>query len=154
MLFFAAASNYGGGRHELFPAKHPQVFSIRATNTLGKHKDFNPPLPEIGGAVVGTLGVGVPTKERTQKETGRTGTSVATAVTAGLAAIVVGYINIHGEGHLWDDLRTHDGFERLLHHGLSTEPEARKRFITLERLYGKHWQRDFESCLNSAATAT
>ncbi|KAF2804923.1 subtilisin-like protein [Mytilinidion resinicola] len=152
VLLFAAASNYGGGRYELFPAKHPNVFSIRATNALGKHEDFNPPLPDDGSEVVGTLGVGVPTKERTHEETGRTGTSVATAVAAGFAAIVVAYINIHGEGRLWEGLRTHTGFTRLLREGISTEPEARKRFVTLEKLYGNNWKRHFESCLDGVTS--
>lgn len=41
------------------------------------------------------------------------------------------------------------GFESCQRHNISTEHEVRKRFITLEGLYGEHWQRDTEPCLNS-----
>jgi hypothetical protein len=150
VLFFAAASNHGGGSRELFPAKHPQVFSIRATNSLGKHEDFNPPLPASGSSVIGTLGSGVPTKEKSNAVVGLTGTSIATAVAAGLAAHIIAYINVNDATHQWDTMRTHDGFERLLlHQSVSTEPEARKRFLTLERLSGNMWKQDLEACLNS-----
>ncbi|KAF3001372.1 hypothetical protein E8E13_006595 [Curvularia kusanoi] len=49
VLFFASASNFGGGNRELFPARHPGVFAIRSTNHCGKHQDFNPSLPEDTG---------------------------------------------------------------------------------------------------------
>jgi hypothetical protein len=64
----------------------------------------------------------------------RTGTSPATAIAAGIAALVIAYINTSDHGASWDDVKTQSGYKRLLQK-LSTEPEARKRFITLEEIY-------------------
>jgi hypothetical protein len=50
----------GGSKHELFPAKHPTVFSVRGASTKGKHGDFNPSLPKYGEKVFATLGIQVP----------------------------------------------------------------------------------------------
>lgn len=137
LLFFASASNFGGGTRELFPARHSGVFSIRATDHCGTHQTFNPSLPEDdGSSVYGTLGVGVPTLRRDgiQSPIARTGTSTATAIAAGMAALVIAYINTSDHRGSWDDIRTRSGYARLLQK-LSTEPEARKRFITLEHIY-------------------
>lgn len=137
LLLFASASNYGGGTRELFPARHPGVFSIRATDNSGTHQSFNPSLPEgISSTVYGTLGVGVPTLRRNGSQTPvvRTGTSPATAIAAGIAALVIAYINTSDHGASWDEVKTQPGYNRLLQK-LSTEPEARKRFITLEEIY-------------------
>jgi subtilisin family serine protease len=137
LLFFASASNYGGGTRELFPARHPGVFSIRATDHSGTHQSFNPSLPEgVSTTVYGTLGVGVPTLRRNGIQTPvvRTGTSPATAIAAGIAALIIAYINTSDHGASWDDVKTQAGYERLLQK-LSTEPEARKQFITLEEIY-------------------
>jgi hypothetical protein len=94
-------------------------------------------LPEDdGSSVYGTLGVGVPTLRRDgiQSPIARTGTSSATAIAAGMAALVIAYINTSDHRGSWDDIRTQSGYAKLLQK-LSTEPEARKRFITLEQIY-------------------
>jgi subtilase family serine protease len=72
-----------------------------------------------------TLGVGVSTLRRNGLQTPvvRTGTSPATAIASGIAALIIAYINTSNQG-----------YERLLQK-LSTEPEARKQFITLEEIY-------------------
>ncbi|OQU98196.1 Fungal specific transcription factor domain-containing protein [Cladophialophora immunda] len=134
LLIFAAASNRGGSKRELFPAKHPTIFSIRGTNTRGEHEEFNPSLPKRGEKVFGTLGLEVPASNRGRSKphySHRSGTSVATAIAAGFAAIIIGYINIHDNEGRWDNIRMYEGFQNLLYK-LSTEPEARKRFISLD----------------------
>jgi hypothetical protein len=148
ILLFASASNFGGGKHELFPARDSQVFSIRSTDHFGKHSDFNASLPEEPGVkVFGTLGEKVPTAQRgsTQLPITRTGTSPATAIAAALAALILGYINAFGADGVWDRLRTQDGYQRLLY-GISTEPEAQKRFVTLDDIF--HDTAKFEALLN------
>ena len=155
LLIFAAASNLGGSKHELFPANHQTVFSIRGTNTKGKHEEFNPSLPERGGKVFGTLGLEVPASNRGREAPqyiNKTGTSVATAVAAGIAAIVVGYINIHDEKGWWGNIRMFEGFQNLLYK-LSTEPEERKRFITLDNHSKEADRVDLETALNSASNS-
>jgi hypothetical protein len=155
LLIFAAASNLGGSKRELFPAKHQTVFSIRGTNTKGKHEEFNPSLPKRGEKVFGTLGLEVPASNRRKlasQYSNKTGTSVATAVAAGIAAIVVGYINIHDEKGSWDNIRMFGGFQSLLYK-LSTEPEERKRFITLDNHSKEEDQVNFETALSSASNS-
>jgi hypothetical protein len=152
ILFFASASNYGGGKDELFPARESQVFSIRGTDYNGKHCDFNASLPrEPGTNVYGTLGEDVPTAQRGGSEEAilRTGTSPATAIAAGIAAVVIGYIDAFATRYSWQHLRTMDGFQKLLSE-LSTEPEVRKRFLTLENVY--HDLEKFNACLDAVSS--
>lgn len=153
LLIFAAASNRGGSKNVLFPAKKLSVFPIRATNTAGKHEEFNPPLPEGGEDVFGTLGVEVPASNRGKSSPqyiDQTGTSVATAIMAGIAAIVIGYINIHDDQRLWNSVRTFEGFQNLLLI-LSTKTDAQKRFISLERYSKTQDQVHFEAALSHAS---
>lgn len=126
------------------------VFSIRATDTKGKHEDFNPALPESGDKVYGTLGLSVPVANRGglgPSESTKTGTSVATAIAAGLAAIVIGHVKTNDKTRPWAKIRTFGGFQNLLHE-LSTEPDMRKRFITLDNHADLE---SFEGALDSAS---
>jgi hypothetical protein len=63
VLFFATASNCGSKGHDFFPAKHEQVFSIRATDADGVHLSLNAALPNSRELVYGTLGKEVPEKK-------------------------------------------------------------------------------------------
>ncbi|GLA16157.1 hypothetical protein AnigIFM62618_002726 [Aspergillus niger] len=96
ILFFAAASNYGANDREMFPARHESVMSIRATNSNGLFADFNPPKHEDEPVVFGTLGIDVPSAwPNSDGEEYRSGTSVATAIAAGIAGSLLGYISSH-----------------------------------------------------------
>ncbi|KAF2148360.1 subtilisin-like protein [Myriangium duriaei CBS 260.36] len=154
VLFFAAASNFGGGTKEMFPAIHKSVFSIRATNTEGFHPHFNPALIRNEAFVLGTLGCNVPTSQRgnTLIPLGRTGTSVATAIAVGLVALIIGYINAT-QAKKWESLRAYDSMMCLLE-TLSEEPEAKKRFITPNR-FPTHPDaiQDFEARLTTACNS-
>ncbi|KAI5920979.1 hypothetical protein F4810DRAFT_722919 [Camillea tinctor] len=129
LLIIAVASNLGGSKHELFPASHQMVFSIRATNTTGRHEELNPSLPKRETNVFGTLGLDVPTSNR-----GRSPPR---------------YINIHDDKKSWDKIRMFDGFEKLLYK-LSTEPQARMRFISLDNHLRREDQEKFGTALNGA----
>ncbi|OAL51266.1 subtilisin-like protein [Pyrenochaeta sp. DS3sAY3a] len=157
LLFFAAASNFGAGTQELFPAKEKQVISVRATCVSGRHLEINPALSDLDNTtVVGTLGDQVPAAQRggTHIDQVLTGTSIATAIAASIAAIVIGYINANDHRGIWEELRTLVGFERLmLRDGLSTLVSARKRFLTLEKFLGPEGVARFEACLMNGATA-
>jgi hypothetical protein len=154
VLLFAAASNFGGGQYQLFPAKHEQVFSIRATNTLGTHQAFNPAIPDTGETLYGTLGTRVPTAQRgkTQVQRGRNGTSVATAIAAGIAAHIIGYINANDKGKSWAKIRKYNGFKSMLGR-ISTVTDVQKDFVTLERFFDENWERRFDADLESASLA-
>lgn len=93
ILFFAAAANSGGNQEEMFPARHECVVSIRETNSKGFFSDTNPPVDRDGPAVYGTLGRDVPSAwlRNVEGELVKSGSSVATAVAAGIAAMVLAY---------------------------------------------------------------
>ncbi|KAK5167686.1 uncharacterized protein LTR77_007385 [Saxophila tyrrhenica] len=91
ILFFAAVANYGGNQKEMFPACHHSVIPIRGTNALGVFQDYNPPPDPNGPAVFGTLGVEVPAAWLSTHDglAYKSGTSVATPIAAGIAAMVL-----------------------------------------------------------------
>ncbi|KAF2851860.1 hypothetical protein T440DRAFT_467121 [Plenodomus tracheiphilus IPT5] len=97
ILFFAAAANDGGNQREMFPARHPHVFSIRATDHRGTFLSLNPP-PDFSAAdVFGTLGenvLGATLPHVGEAEIAETGSSVATPIAAGIAANILGYARI------------------------------------------------------------
>jgi Subtilase family len=100
ILFFAAAANYGANEEEMFPANHESVISIRGTNFQGHFPDFNPPRSPDESVVYGTLGTDVPSAWLRDHpgEMHKSGTSVATPIAAGIAAIVLGYVGGKSEG--------------------------------------------------------
>jgi subtilisin family serine protease len=152
VLFFAAASNDGSRCHDFFPAKHEHVFPIRATDTYGSHAGFNAALPTSRELVYGTLGKQVPTSERgnTETQVPRDGTSPATAIAAGLAALVIGYINVYGRDGAWDEIRTHHGFKQFLG-SISNLSDEGKCFFTLEEFYRESSWKVLDARLNIAS---
>ena len=104
IIFFAAAANSGLNEAEMFPARHECVISIRATNSNGAFQDFNPPR---NGAVVGTLGLDVPSSGMSHEigDVYRKGTSVSTAVAAGIAGMLLGYVESNAGRSTYGDVR-------------------------------------------------
>ncbi|KAK4964402.1 hypothetical protein LTR28_003759 [Elasticomyces elasticus] len=95
VLFFAAAANLGAQEKEMFPANHDLVISIRGTNVQGTFEDFNPPPDRDGPSVFGILGKVVPSAGLcSQDEVCKSGTSVATPIAAGIAAMLLGYADL------------------------------------------------------------
>lgn len=94
ILFFAAASNSGGNTKEMFPANMDGVISIRETNSNGAFSDTNPPVLIDGPAGLGTLGREVPSAwlSSVEGEVAKSGSSVSTAITAGIAAMVLTFV--------------------------------------------------------------
>lgn len=105
ILFFAAAANDGGNRREMFPARHEQVFSIRATDHEGDFQKFNPPPDFKAAPVFGTLGKDVPGAQMSKQngEVCKTGTSVATPIAVGTAATILGYVRLGLESKRFKD---------------------------------------------------
>ncbi|KAH7305786.1 hypothetical protein B0I35DRAFT_483543 [Stachybotrys elegans] len=95
-IFLASAGN-SADHAETFPARHPEVISIYATNRYGTFLEFNSQRPNDGANILGTFGDGIPPDiaaefEREYRGVCRPGSSVATAVTAGMAATMLAYI--------------------------------------------------------------
>ncbi|KAF5662958.1 peptidase S8 subtilisin kexin sedolisin [Fusarium heterosporum] len=112
ILFFAAASNSGGNRKEMFPANHDAVISVRSTNSNGAFSDTNPPADPHGPAVYGTLGQDVPSAWlcNVDGELSKSGSSVATAVAAGIAAMILAFAEA---GFQSPDVHLHHDVKRL-----------------------------------------
>ncbi|WAO91652.1 Peptidase-S8 domain-containing protein [Fusarium falciforme] len=99
VLFFAATANDGANQTEMFPARHPNVISIRATDHKGAFQEFNPAADYSGAHVFGTLGTDVPGAGLSTHdgEVYETGVSMATPIAAGIAAMVLMDVRL---GHL------------------------------------------------------
>ncbi|ETN39162.1 uncharacterized protein HMPREF1541_05385 [Cyphellophora europaea CBS 101466] len=92
-IFFAAASNAGKHSGITFPASHREVFSIRAADFHGRDElvSFNP-LYSLEDVNLSVLGLHVLAPHRDHETSRRSGTSVATAVAAGIAALVFEFV--------------------------------------------------------------
>lgn len=89
VIFFAAASNYGGNTRRAFPARMDRVLCIHASDGYG-NKSGQDPAP-IGDRVnLSTLGVAI----ESVWETGvyLSGTSYSTPIAAGIAANILRYV--------------------------------------------------------------
>lgn len=90
IILFAAGGNSGGNQKEMFPACHPFVIPIRSTNHQGTFQEFNSPPDFRGLDVFGTLGNDVSSAWLQHEDTKvQSGTSVATPIAAGIAAMVL-----------------------------------------------------------------
>ncbi|RSL67340.1 hypothetical protein CEP53_002994 [Fusarium sp. AF-6] len=96
ILFFAATANDGANQTEMFPARHPNVISIRATDHKGSFQDFNPAADYSGPHVFGTLGTDIPGAglNTHDGEVCETGVSMATPIAAGIAAMILMYVRL------------------------------------------------------------
>lgn len=102
IVFLAAAANSGGNKAEMFPAYNKNVLSIRGTDDYGTPQRFNPPPDYDSETCFMTLGLNVPgaslvRSEHQGADVCKSGTSVATPIAAGLAAMLLGYARVHEE---------------------------------------------------------
>jgi subtilisin family serine protease len=105
VIFFAAASNSGGNEDIAFPAKHSEgVISVRATCGEGNFAGFNPN-PDPDHFNFGTLGEEVSSAWlATEGNMARkSGTSIATPIAAGLAALTLEYVGAMLSEDTWLD---------------------------------------------------
>ncbi|KAK5989428.1 hypothetical protein PT974_10947 [Cladobotryum mycophilum] len=95
VIFLASAGN-SPSEDENFPARHPSVLSIYATNCHGSFSPTNARLREDGPIVLGTYGDDLPANlceniENKYPKICQPGSSVATAVAAGISATLLAY---------------------------------------------------------------
>lgn len=143
ILFFAAASNYGANDKEMFPARHDSVISIRGTNSNGDFEDFNPPRNQNEETVFGTLGLDVPSAWLSDHddEVYKSGTSIATAVAAGIAGILLGYAIDKSRESAFHDvntkLRTRRGMQAMFRALASPTLKDHYLYLAPWKLMGK-----------------
>lgn len=96
-LLFAAASNDGGNFGRSFPANYPSVFCIHSTDGQGNPSSFNPTAHErdVNFSLLGEhVSSHWPAGKRGHNDNVNvlSGTSVATPIAAGLAALVLSFV--------------------------------------------------------------
>lgn len=90
VLLFAAASNLGANSGRTFPAKRPEVIGIHAAYGKGASWKNNPkPYSRDYPYNFSTLGINVKAPHKDDKTERMRGTSVATPIAAGIAALVL-----------------------------------------------------------------
>jgi hypothetical protein len=128
IIFLASAGNLGPHQNEHFPARHPSVISMRTTNFMGTFSPNNPVHPRNGRSVFGTFGDNIPPRlQQYQPSVCLPGSSVATAVAAGMAAAFLSYAAILAKIYMtsipsgkhieleFKKLWTKDGMEKMFH---------------------------------------
>ncbi|KAI6496757.1 hypothetical protein MCOR11_004819 [Pyricularia oryzae] len=99
VLLFAAASNAGSSRVRAFPARSTDVICVLSTCAQGKPSQFSPPAIK-GDANLATVGEDVESLMRSDSSGQglltcvKSGTSFATPIMAGIAAMLVRYVRI------------------------------------------------------------
>ncbi|KAF5630060.1 thermostable alkaline protease precursor [Fusarium sp. NRRL 52700] len=100
ITFLASAGNNAAYQREAFPARHRSVISIRATDCQGTFNASNPPIIDRNTIGLGTFGDNLPTRlnDEITKRFGphicHPGSSIATAVAAGIAASTIAYAEV------------------------------------------------------------
>lgn len=143
ITYLAAASNSGSNDSEAFPARLNSVISVRATDSHGQFEVFNPPRRNLEKNAIGTLGRDVPgawKSEYNATDKYSSGTSVATAVAAGLAAVLLGYVQDQSARETFkmvdSRLRTHIGMQAMFMEMSRESQIEHNRYLTLWRMMG------------------
>lgn len=144
MVFLASAGN-SPLEYESFPARHPSVVSIYATNCYGTFAESNAKSRSDGPAILGTFGDDIPAEFRKDVDAVypnvcQPGSSVATAVAAGMSATLLAYagflasLDIAAGGatnsikRVFRRVRESQGMETVFK-GMATEVQSRKLFV-------------------------
>ncbi|KAH7191837.1 uncharacterized protein B0J16DRAFT_393884 [Fusarium flagelliforme] len=127
IIFLASAGNNAGYQGETFPARHKSVISVRATDSQGTFAASNPLIDEPQTLSLGTFGDDLPdgiTKDISDRFGSHVcdpGSSIATAVAAGIAASTISYaevlsvvLSVPAEENPVRSLKTGEGMRRLL----------------------------------------
>ncbi|CAJ0544410.1 Ff.00g036020.m01.CDS01 [Fusarium sp. VM40] len=141
IIFLASAGNNAAYQREAFPARHRSVISVRATDCQGIFSASNPPITDRNDVVLGTFGDNLPARlnnEITQRfgsHICNPGSSIATAVAAGIAASTIAYADVlstvlgmQTEKDLVKCLKRTEGMRRLLER-MAPDQTGHCRFI-------------------------
>ncbi|KLO83427.1 related to thermostable alkaline protease precursor [Fusarium fujikuroi] len=141
ITFLASAGNNAAYQREAYPARHRSVISIRATDCQGTFNTSNPPIIDRNSIALGTFGDNLPTRLNNEitNQFGphicHPGSSIATAVAAGIAASTIAYaevlstvLPIPTEQSPVKSLRRTEGMRRLLEK-MAPDQTGNNRFI-------------------------
>lgn len=153
ILVFAAASNNGSRRDVTFPAWMRGVICVNSANADGKPSTFNPDFDAARAFTI--LGENVRSTWTTYKKEESTseqvthkvmsGTSVATPIAAGVAALILEY-TIQNDPESWildclDDLKQYDGIATVFDTMAKKSLEGYKNIVPwnlLKAEYGRN----------------
>lgn len=148
VLFLASAGNSWERRVD-FPASHQDVIPIYAADATGAFLRSNPAHTGKGSAKLGTYGADIPTsiieevQEYFPKAHLGAGTSIATAIAAGVVAMMLSYIQalpallkLRGFQEVFAKLYTKRGMENMLH-AMSLTTGYRQQFINPIHFWGE-----------------
>lgn len=142
VIFLASAGNSGPHEDIALPARYEGVTSIRATDCMGTVAGTNPTIDWLGAISFATFGDNIPARFRDfNPEVCKPGSSVSTAIAAGIAATMLSYAcllrllfpNTISEDEL-KKLRTVKGVQDLFL-TLSTDVGNRIWFINLVKFF-------------------
>jgi len=142
VVFFASANNEGANEAETCPASHRDVIAIRATGDKGEFLTLNAPKQARDGFVLGTLGLDVLGADRNPERPDRlmSGTSVATAIAAGIGGMLLTYVNRNIGGKKQAEVKklllTEKGMSSMLK-SLSTETKTAHHYFAPWNFEGK-----------------
>ena len=109
VIFFAAASNYGGHSGRKFPAKLDKVLCLHASDGNGNKSGMDPS-PKPLSENLTTLGVAIPSIW--EKGVYLAGTSYSTPVAVGIAANVLRFIEHVAKEDLLTEEQRNEAFSR------------------------------------------
>ncbi|PVH69595.1 subtilisin-like protein, partial [Cadophora sp. DSE1049] len=110
VVFFAAASNYGGNTARLFPAKLDRVLCIHASDGHGNKSGLDP-TPKQSSENLSTLGVAIPSISELGVLV--SGTSYSTPIMVGMTANILRFVqHVTNAGLLTEEQRT-EAFTRM-----------------------------------------
>jgi hypothetical protein len=123
IVLFAAAHNSGGLKSIAYPANRPEVICINATDGEGNPSHFNP--SAVKGKNFSTLGEDVLSSWPGSVQRRMSGTSFATPIAAGIAAIVMDYVVQKSQGwskkdkYVANKIKTREGVVKVFERHLS-----------------------------------
>ncbi|KLU90797.1 hypothetical protein MAPG_10648 [Magnaporthiopsis poae ATCC 64411] len=162
IIFLASAGN-SSSDDESFPARHPSVISVYATNCHGTFLESNSESTSRGASIIGTFGDNIPDSMCDEFSTVhpgicKPGSSVATAVMAGIGATMLAYatalpslLGLQGRpanacsrvlGRLW----TAQGMEALLYRLGPENKDFRRRRAVKPMWFWKNRPDDMKRC--------
>ena len=149
IIFFASAGNSSSDRGEAYPAQDPHVISIYASDSQGTFLKSNPTSSRDGPRPLGTYGDDVPNSIIDEmnrffpNKDFSPGTSIATAVAAGIAATMLSYsaalpglLQINDFGEVLERLKTARGMTNMLR-VMSQNTDHRGDFINPIRFWSE-----------------